>query len=161
MRRRATGAGAWGPWDAATPLHPVDRERGTLYSFAPSLGLAPEGDAVVALVFFELRDYPREIFDSDAVILRDGTVDGPPIPVSQMARRAKRPADALGTWFPSTAPRIHRQPDGRLWLDTLQVVETPGPTAPRIPWSTSASTSPSGSPARPARGAEGAPALRD
>ena len=127
VRRRATGAGAWGPWEAATPLHPVDRERGTLYSFAPSLGLAPEGDAVVALVFFELRDYPREIFDSDAVILRDGTVDGPPIPVSQMARRAKRPADALGNWFPSTAPRLHRQPDGRLWLDTLQVAETWGP----------------------------------
>lgn len=125
VRRPATGAGAWGPWETAKPLHPVDPERGTLFSFGPSLGLAPDGDAVVALVFFELRGYPREIFDSDAVIVRDGAVDGAPIPVSQMARRAKRPADALGNWFPSTAPRVHRQPDGRLWLDTLQVAETP------------------------------------
>ncbi|HEY5724901.1 MAG TPA: hypothetical protein VIX40_03005, partial [Methylomirabilota bacterium] len=33
--------------------------------------------------------------------------------------------DVLGSWFPSAAPRIHRQPDGRLWLDTLHVAETP------------------------------------
>lgn len=125
VRCPSAGMGAWGPWEEAKSLHSVDRERGTLFSFAPSLGLTPDGDGVVALVFFELRGYPREIFDSDAVIVRDGVVDGPPIPVSQMARRAKRWEDALGNWFPSTAPRIHRQPDGRLWLDTLQVAETP------------------------------------
>jgi hypothetical protein len=125
VRRPATGTGAWGPWEEAKPLHPIDREGGTLFSFAPSLGLAPDGDTVVALVFFELRDYPREVFDSDAIVIRGGAVDPSPIPVSTMARRAKRPADALGNWFPSTAPRIHRQPDGRLWLDTLQVTETP------------------------------------
>jgi hypothetical protein len=125
VRRPAAGPGAWGPWETAKPLHPIDRERGTLFSFAPSLGLVPDSDAVVALVFFELRGYPREIFDSDAVIIRDGAVEGPPIPVSQLARRAKRWEDALGNWFPSAAPRIHRQADGRLWLDTLQVAETP------------------------------------
>jgi hypothetical protein len=125
VRRPATSRGTWGPWEEAKPLHPINREGGTLYSFAPSMGLAPDGDAVVALVFFELRGYPREVFDSDAVIVRGGVVEDPPIPVSQMARRAKRPEEALGNWFPSTAPRLHRQPDGRVWLDTLQVAETP------------------------------------
>lgn len=125
VRRPATGPGTWGPWDTAKSLHPIDPGGGTLFSFAPSLGLAPDGTGVVALVFFELQGQLREIFDSDAVVVRDGVVDGPPIPVSQMARRAKRPADVLGSWFPSAAPRIHRQPDGHLWLDTLHVAETP------------------------------------
>jgi hypothetical protein len=125
VRRPAAGPGAWGPWEAAIPLHPVDREGGTLFSFAPSLSLAPDGDAVVALVFFELRGYPREVFDSDAVVIRGGAVAGPPIAVSQMARRARRVEDALGNWFPSAAPRLHRRADGRVWLDTLQVAETP------------------------------------
>ena len=125
VRRPAAGPGAWGPWEAAKPLHPIDRAGGTLFSFAPSLAVAPEGDVVVAVVFFELRDYPREIFDSDAVIVRGGVVEGPPIPLSQMARRAARWQDALGNWFPSAAPRLHRSKDGRVWLDTLQVAETP------------------------------------
>jgi hypothetical protein len=125
VRRPAVGPGAWGPWEAAKPLHPIDRAGGTLFSFAPALSVAPEGDVVVALVFFELRDYPREIFDSDAVIVRGGIVEGPPIPLSQMARRAARWQDALGNWFPSAAPRLHRSKDGRVWLDTLQVAETP------------------------------------
>lgn len=128
VRRPAVGPGAWGPWERPVSLHPMHASTRHSHSFAPSLAVDPESDAVVAVVFFELLDLPREVFDSDAVILRGGRLVGSPIALSraaQTALQASRPRDALSTWFPSAAPRLYRQADGRVWLDVLSVAETP------------------------------------
>ncbi len=128
VRRPAAGSGAWGAWEHPVPLHPVSRATRQSHSFAPSLAIDREADAVVAVVFFEHLDLPREIFDSDAVILLSGRLVGAPIPLSRSAKRAleaNRPQDALSTWFPSAAPRLYRQADGRVWLDVLSTAETP------------------------------------
>ena len=44
---------------------------------------------------------------------------------TQPALDAKRPDDALATWFASAAPRLYRQADGRVWLDVLYTAQTP------------------------------------
>ena len=127
-RRAATGTGAWGPWDAPQPLHPVNRERRESFSYAPSLAVNADGDLALAVLFFQVTDAPPEVFDSAARLVRRGVVEGPPIPLSRAARRAidaGRPQDALSTWFPSAAPRLFRHPNGRAWLDVLHTGETP------------------------------------
>ena len=63
-------------------------------------------------LFFDYQDQNREVFDSDALLLRNGRLIGAPIPLSRNAKTAldaKRPDDALATWFASAAPRLHRQ----------------------------------------------------
>jgi hypothetical protein len=128
VRRPASGSGAWGAWEHPVPLHPRGGAARYSYSFAPSLAVDPESDAVAAVVFFEHEDLPREVFDSDALILRSGKLIGTPIALSQGAKaalEAGRPRDALSTWFPSAAPRLYRQADGRVWLDVLYTAETP------------------------------------
>ena len=88
----------------------------------------PDTDTVLAVVFFELTDLPREIFDSDVVVLRAGRVVGEPLALSRTARTALgsgRAGDALSTWFPCAAPRLFRHAGGRVWLDVLQTKEPP------------------------------------
>ncbi len=128
VRRPASGPGTWGTWEQPVPLHPRDRATRDSYSFAPSLAVDPESDAVVAVVFFEHMDLPRGIFDSDALILRGGQPAAAPLALSRGAKSAldaDSPRDALSTWFPCAAPRLYRQPDGRVWLDVLYTAETP------------------------------------
>jgi len=128
VRRPAAGPGAWGVWERPIPLHPVNRATRQSHSFAPSLTLDAESDTVVAVVFFDHQDQNREVFDSDALILRNGRLIGGPIPLSRNAKTAldaKRPDDALATWFASAAPRLYRQADGRVWLDVLYTAQTP------------------------------------
>lgn len=60
--------------------------------------------------------------------MRGGRVAGAPLPLSRMARTALdagRPGDALSTWFPTAAPRLHRDARGRVWLDVLHTAATP------------------------------------
>jgi hypothetical protein len=128
VRRPAAGPGAWGVWERPVPLHPVNRATRQSHSFAPSLALDAESDTVVAVVFFDYQDQSREVFDSDALLLRNGRLIGAPIPLSRNAKTAldaKRPDDALATWFASAAPRLYRQADGRVWLDVLYTAQTP------------------------------------
>jgi hypothetical protein len=128
VRRPAAGPGAWGAWEQPVALHPVNQATRHSQSFAPSLAIDPSSDVVVAVVFFEHLDLPREVFDSDAVILRSGHLAGPPIELSRNATtafNAQRPRDALSTWFPSAAPRLYHERDGRVWLDVLYTAETP------------------------------------
>jgi hypothetical protein len=128
LSRPSVAPGVWGAWQTPQALHPVNRAAGHSFSFAPSLSLDPAGAAVFAVVFFELQDLPREIFDSDALLLRGGKLVGEPLPLSRAARTALdagRPRDALSTWFPAAAPRLFRAADGRVWLDVLHTAETP------------------------------------
>jgi hypothetical protein len=77
---------------------------------------------VIALVFFERLDLPREIFDSDAGILRGGQLVGHPIALSRSARTAldaNRTRGAVSSWLRPAAPRLYRQASGRVWLDVL------------------------------------------
>jgi hypothetical protein len=128
VRRPAAGPGAWGVWERPVPLHPVNRATRQSHSFAPSLALDAESDTVVAVVFFDYQDQSHEVFDSDALLLRKGRLIGAPIPLSRNAKTAldaKRPDDALATWFASAAPRLYRAADGRVWLDVLYTAQTP------------------------------------
>ena len=128
VRRPAAGSGAWGAWERPVPLHPVNRATRQSHSYAPSLALDSESDALLAVVFFDYQDQAREVFDSDALLLRGGRLVGAPIALSRNAKTAidaNRPDDALATWFPSAAPRLYRQADGRVWLDILYTAQTP------------------------------------
>ena len=128
VRRPARGSGAWGDWERPVPLHPVDRARRHSYSYAPSLALDPESDTVVAVVFFDYQDQSHEAFDSDALLLRDGKIAGPPIPLSRNARiaiDAGHGDDATASWFATAAPRLYRPGDGHVWLDVLYTAQTP------------------------------------
>jgi hypothetical protein len=110
------------------PLHPVNRATRQSHSFAPSLTLDPESDAVLAVVFFDYQNQNREVFDSDALLLRGGRLVGAPVALSRNAKTAldaNRPDDALATWFASAAPRLYHQADGRVWLDVLYTAQTP------------------------------------
>ena len=128
VRRPAAGPGAWGAWEHPVPLHPVNRATRQSHSFAPSLTLDPESDAVLAVVFFDYQNQNREVFDSDALLLRGGRLVGAPVALSRNAKTAldaNRPDDALATWFASAAPRLYHQADGRVWLDVLYTAQTP------------------------------------
>jgi hypothetical protein len=127
VRRPATGPGAWGPWEPPQTLHRVDAARRESYSYAPSLAIGEDG-VVVATVFFAPAGLPEEVFDADLVVLRDGRPTGQRldlVPTARAARAESRPADAVGTWFPSIARCLHRDGQGRTWLDVLYTAVPP------------------------------------
>lgn len=128
IRRPATGPDAWGAWGPVQPLHSINRAAGESFSYAPSLAVDAEADLAIAVLFYQVAGTAAEIFDSTARVLRGGVLEGTPIPLSRMARTARdarRPQDAMSTWFPSAGPRLFRHANGRAWLDVLSAVETP------------------------------------
>lgn len=128
LRRPATGRATWGPWEPPQALHPVNAARGEYLSFAPSLTVDVASGLTLALVFFDTDAGGHYIFDTDAVVLRNGVLEAPPRPLSRMARTgaaARSPRDGLSAWFPTTAPRLFNPPGGRAWLDVLTSLATP------------------------------------
>src|SRR5262249_30879555 len=108
--------------------HPVNRAAGQHHSFAPSIAIDSESDAVMAVVFFDHQDPGREMFDSDALLLRGGRVVGAPLPLSRGAKAAldaNRPDDGVSTWVATAAPRLYRPAGGGVWLDVLYTAQTP------------------------------------
>lgn len=135
IRREAAGPGAWQPgWQAPLSIYKTDRAKGERFAYAPSLSF--DGETAVGVTFYEVRDRGRTVgFDSLARVIRRGAIDGAPIPLTRLvatAVAAGRPEQALGTWFPATAPRIHRDPNGRAWLDVLHAFEPDGSAAAPI-----------------------------
>jgi hypothetical protein len=64
-------------------------------------------------------------FDAVARVIANGKMVGEPIPVAQWVRRsidAGTPDAALSAKFPAAAPRLYRDPKGRLWLDLLETL---------------------------------------
>jgi hypothetical protein len=128
LRRAANGPGVWGPWEPPQALHPVNPARGEYFSFAPALSTDVLSGLTLALVFFDTDAGGRYLFDTDAVLLRNGLVEGAPVPLSRMARAgaaARSPREGLSAWFPTTMRRLSREPDGRAWLDVLTALVPP------------------------------------
>src|SRR5262249_31889216 len=126
-RRPATGPGAWGAWERPQALHPVDPARRESFSYAPSI-VVGEGGVVLVTVFFAPSGLPEEVFDADLAGLGAGRPTGQRVELVALARAARaagRPADAVGTWFPSPAPRLYRDAQGRAWLDVLYTAVPP------------------------------------
>jgi hypothetical protein len=133
IQRAAEGAGWSAAWDAPQHLVPPDPAHGVKYSFAPSLALG-RGIAV-PVAFYEVYDGSRcGGFDALARMARQGTVEGPPLPVTRYIRASidqHRPEMALSAQFPAAGPRLVYAPDGRIWLDVLETlipIGVPTPT---------------------------------
>ena len=130
VRRAATGAGIWGRWGPIQALHSHDPSRGEYFSYGPSLSVDDESGAVLGVLFFDTVPRAGLRLDSAVRVLRDGRLEGPPIPLTRLARdavAAGRAREAWSTWFPCAAPRVFRGAAGRAWLDVLQtVVTSPG-----------------------------------
>ncbi len=126
-RRPASGAGAWGAWDAPTALYPKDPADGHYFSYAPSLCADAKAGLTLAVVFFETTpghpgtpgDTGSEMFDSILRVIKDGKLAAAPVALTSMA------AHGMSTWFPCAAPRLFRHPNGKAWLDVLQTTLTP------------------------------------
>ena len=118
--------GPGGSWQKPVQLIPQDAARGIKFSFAPSLAL--EGGRALPLAFYDVYDGPNWTgFDSSLAVFRDGRLERALIPVTQFVRaaiEARRPETALSSRFPAAAPAIWHSPDGRLWLDVLEMLKT-------------------------------------
>lgn len=124
---------AGGDW--SSPVRLVPQTPGIRFSYAPSLTLV--GDRAFALTFYEgVTGADSPGFDSRLVPLRNGRVDGPPIPVTQFvsaAISAKHPEVSMGPRFPGAAPNPWRTPDGRTGLDILELIQSPfQPNGPSV-----------------------------
>jgi hypothetical protein len=113
-------------WQAPVQLVAQDPARGIKFSFAPSLAL--DGERALPLVFYDVYAGPSWIgFDSALAALRGGRIEAPLLPVTQFVRAAidtKRPELALSSRFPAAAPAVWRGPDGRAWLDVLELIQS-------------------------------------
>ena len=118
-----------GTWSAPVPLMLPDARRGIRYSFAPSLAL--DGDRAFATVFYDIYNGADWLgFDSSLVSLKGGRMDAPPRPMTQFvhgAIAAHSPTTALGARFPAAAPTVFHAPGGRVWLDVLELMQSPFP----------------------------------
>ena len=114
-------------WSQPLMLVPQDPARGIKYSHAPSLTI--DGDYALALTFYDINVGANWAgFDSRLAVLRNGHFAGPPIPVAQFTTAAvasHHPDAAMGSRFPEAAPSLWRTKDGRIWLDVLEVLQTP------------------------------------
>ena len=124
-----------GAWSAPVALVLPDAARGIKYSFAPSLAL--DGDRALAMVFYDVYNGADWIgFDSSLLSLRGGHMEGPPLPVTQFVRAAivaKHPDTAMGARFPAAAPALFHAPGGRVWLDVLELLQSPfAPGGPNL-----------------------------
>jgi hypothetical protein len=127
-RRPAESKGVWGKWGDPQSLFPVDVAKAEFFSFAPSLSVDPQGDATIAVVFFD-RSHGNHILDFDGRVLRNGVLQGGPIGITRLARTDAvddhRLQNALSAWFPTAAPRLFHDSNGRVWLDVLYTAATP------------------------------------
>ena len=85
IRRPALAGGKWSNWNEVRALHPLNPTKGEFHSFAPSVALDESGDVAIAAVFFDTTD-GEHLLDYDARILRNGSVEGASIVLSQLAR---------------------------------------------------------------------------
>jgi hypothetical protein len=115
-----------GEWQAPIQLIAQDPARGIKFSFAPSLAL--DRDRALPLAFYDVYDGTSWIgFDSAFVVLRNGRVEMPRLPVTQFVRAAidaKQPDNALTSRFPAVGPSVWRTSDGRAWLDILELLKS-------------------------------------
>ena len=115
-----------GTWQMPVQLVQRDPARGIKFSFAPSLAL--DENLALPLVFYDVYDGSNWIgFDSAFSVFRNGRREGALFPVTRFAREsidARRPDTALSSRFPAAAPAIWHSPDGRLWLDVLELLKT-------------------------------------
>jgi hypothetical protein len=125
--RRAAAGNKWSGWSEPRPLHPINSAKGEYFSFAPSFAFDESSDGALALVFYDTTR-GEHLLDYDARVLRGGNIEGPAIALSQLARLSSAAGkdEALSSWFPVAGPRLFRDGAGRLWLDILATVATPG-----------------------------------
>lgn len=118
--------GRGGTWQMPVQLIAQDAAQGIKFSFAPSLAL--DKDRALPLAFYDVYDGPNWIgFDSALALFQNGRKAGPLLPVTQFVRRAidaKHPDTALSSRFPAAAPAVWHSPDGRLWLDVLEMLKS-------------------------------------
>ncbi len=125
-----------GSWQPPIAIMPPNAAQGIKYSFAPSLTV--DNDRALVVVFYDVYAGAKWIgFDADVVILRNGRIEGPHLPLThfvQDAIAAGHPERALSSRFPSAAPTLSRTTDGRVWLDVLETLAPgfPGATGQLI-----------------------------
>ncbi|HUB94395.1 MAG TPA: hypothetical protein VL993_00670, partial [Stellaceae bacterium] len=124
-RLPALAPGRWAEhWDDPQALMPQSLMKGQTFSYAPSIAL--DGDVAMPLVFYQVDNGSDPIgFDSAARVVRNGKLEGDPIPVTQWISTSidqHRPEMGLSARFPSVAPTLRHSPDGRLWLDVIETL---------------------------------------
>jgi hypothetical protein len=121
-----------GIWHAPVSLIPRDPAHGVRYSFAPSL--AVDGDRALAVVFYDVFVGTAWLgFDSAVAVLRQGRMQGPPLPLTHFnadAAAAGKPELGFSSRFPAAAPSVSRAPNGHIWLDVLETLHSRFPDAP-------------------------------
>jgi hypothetical protein len=124
-----------GVWQAPVSLHEPDPDRGTGFSYAPSLLL--DGERALTLSFHAMHAGRLDRgFDSELHVFRDGKSLAPELPVTRFAETSiitGEPENALSAWFPGLAPvLVSGGGDGRIWADILLSLAPTGVPAPTL-----------------------------